>query len=168
VSADPGRGAATTLAPPPQRPRRGRGRQVIKWLLGIAAIIAVVVLLWNEGQRLLDGEASGAQCYVIAAALVFGDAIIPVLPGETTLNAACLLAANGQLDLILVMISGAVGAIAGDSTLYWIARSAHGKTKASAAPSGRSGSACPPTSSPRRSPATRSPRSSSRPASEPS
>jgi membrane-associated protein len=92
--------------------------------------MAVVVLLWNEGQRLLDGEASGAQCYFIAAALVFGDAIIPVLPGETTLNAACVLAANGQLDLTLVIISGAIGAITGDSTLYWIARSAHGKTKA--------------------------------------
>ena len=61
---------------------------------------------------------------------MFGDALFPVLPGETTLNAACVLAANGQLNLILIMISGAIGAIAGDSTLYWIARSAHGKTKA--------------------------------------
>lgn len=98
------------------------------WVLVAAAAVAIVVLLWNEGQQLLDGEVSGAQSYVIAAALVFGDAIIPVLPGETTLNAACVLAANGHLDLGLVMVSGAVGAIVGDSTLYWIARSAHGKT----------------------------------------
>lgn len=130
MSVDPGRGAVTILEPRPQESGRGRGRRVLKWLLIIAAIIALVVVLWNAGERLVDGETSGAQCYAIAIALVFGDALFPVLPGETTLNAACVLAANGQLNLILIMISGAIGAIAGDSTLYWIARSAHGKTKA--------------------------------------
>lgn len=116
-------------AEPAASSESGRTRTILKWLVIAAAIVAVVVLLWNEGQRLLDGEASGAQCYLIATALVFGDALIPVLPGETTLNAACVLAANGQLDLLLVMLSGAIGAVAGDSTLYWIARSAHGKIK---------------------------------------
>jgi len=53
---------------------------------------------------------------------VFGDAICALLPGETTLNAASTLAANGELELWLVILSGAVGAIAGDSALYWIAR----------------------------------------------
>jgi membrane-associated protein len=114
---------------PARRSGSGRGVHAVVWLAVVVAVIAAVILLWNEGQQLLDGEVSGAQSYVIAAALVFGDAIIPVLPGETTLNAACVLAANGQLELRLVMLSGAIGAVGGDSALYWIARSAHGKTR---------------------------------------
>jgi membrane protein DedA with SNARE-associated domain len=69
-------------------------------------------------------KSSGAGCYFIISALIFGDAICPVLPGETTLNAGCVLAQSGKLSFGLVVLSGASGAIAGDSTLYWIARSA--------------------------------------------
>lgn len=46
----------------------------------------------------------------------------PVFPGETALNAASTLAAQGVLELGLVMLVGALGAIVGDSVLYWIAR----------------------------------------------
>jgi membrane protein DedA with SNARE-associated domain len=53
---------------------------------------------------------------------VFGDAICALLPGETTLNAASTLAASGELELWLVILAGGIGAIVGDSTLYWIAR----------------------------------------------
>lgn len=61
--------------------------------------------------------------YLAVFALVFGDAVIAVLPGETTLNTASTLAAQGVLQLPWVMLAGAVGAVVGDSALYWIARS---------------------------------------------
>ena len=50
------------------------------------------------------------------------DAVIPIFPGETTLNAASALAAAGDLELFPVIALGALGAIVGDSSLYWIAR----------------------------------------------
>ena len=54
--------------------------------------------------------------------LVAADAVIPIFPGETTLNAASTFAANGDLELWLVIVLGALGALIGDSSLYWIAR----------------------------------------------
>jgi membrane protein DedA with SNARE-associated domain len=53
--------------------------------------------------------------------LVAADAVIPIFPGETTLNAASTFTANGDLELWLVIVLGAVGAIVGDSSPYWIA-----------------------------------------------
>src|SRR6185437_4608307 len=61
--------------------------------------------------------------YLTVFALVFGDAICTLLPGETTLNTASTLAANGTLDLGLAMLAGALGAAGGDSAVYWIMRS---------------------------------------------
>ena len=48
---------------------------------------------------------------------MFLDAVCPIFPGETTLNAASTLAANGKLHLWLVIVAAAVGAILGDSAL---------------------------------------------------
>lgn len=89
-------------------------------------VVAVVVVLWNQGRRLIDGQSASAA-YAIVTLLVTGDGILPILPGETTLNAACVLAANGTLALPVVMACGAIGAIAGDSTVYWLSRKATGR-----------------------------------------
>jgi membrane-associated protein len=48
---------------------------------------------------------------------------VRTVPGETTPNAAATLASEGVLNLGLVMLAGAAGAVSGDSALYWIARS---------------------------------------------
>lgn len=77
-----------------------------------------------------DGEAFGAAevrpialSYLSIFLLIAGDAVVPILPGETTLNAASTLAANdGGLELGLVILSGALGAIVGDSILFGLAR----------------------------------------------
>ena len=66
--------------------------------------------------------AHAGSSYFGIAALVFLDAVCPVFPGETTLNAGSTLAAQGALDLLPVIIAGSVGAVVGDSALYWIAR----------------------------------------------
>ena len=93
---------------------------------GFAALLAVIVLL-----QLLDegdvaewlSEAPEEWAYVLCFGLVWLDAVIPIFPGETTLSAASTLAAEGgALELQLVMLAGALGAIVGDSSLFWIAR----------------------------------------------
>lgn len=95
-------------------------------------VLAVVVVLVVAGALLTllpfwdDVEGAGSGAYVAVLALVFGDAVFPVLPGETTLNAAAVSAANGDLTLAVVIFAGGVGAVLGDSAVYWIARSLRG------------------------------------------
>ena len=60
--------------------------------------------------------------YVLSFLFIWFDAVIPIFPGETTLSAASTLAAEGELNLELIMVAGALGAIVGDSSLFWIAR----------------------------------------------
>jgi membrane-associated protein len=94
------------------------------WLLwawiALCAVMAVAAFSVAQDQPRPDD--SDAWPYIAVFALVLGDAVIAVLPGETTLNTASTLAAQGVLELGWVMLAGAVGAVLGDSALYWIAR----------------------------------------------
>jgi membrane-associated protein len=90
-------------------------------ILAIAVAVVLHMASGGDGFSLIE-ETSGDWSYLAIFLLVFGDAICPILPGETTLNTASTLAAQGVLDLGLVMLAGAAGAVIGDSTLYWIAR----------------------------------------------
>jgi membrane protein DedA with SNARE-associated domain len=67
-------------------------------------------------------EQSPGWAYVTVFLLVFADGICALFPAETTLNAASALVAEGALDLGAVMVAGALGAVGGDSALYWLAR----------------------------------------------
>lgn len=95
------------------------------WLLwswlAICLVIAIAAYATAADQPPVEGP-DDVWPYVAVFALVLGDAVIAVLPGETTLNTASTLAAQGVLELHWVMLAGAVGAVVGDSTLYWIAR----------------------------------------------
>ena len=98
------------------------------WVWAALALTALVLLLVGivalspfEGHRELE-EADGPWAYVAVFGLVFGDGVIPILPGETTLNTAATLAAQGLMELGWVMVAGAAGAVLGDSALYWISR----------------------------------------------
>jgi membrane-associated protein len=102
-------------------------------LIGLATIVLVGVVAFvlhatgaSDGFSLVDADA-GDWSYLAVFLLVFGDAVFPIFPGETTLNAAATLAADGVLDLGLVILAGALGAIIGDSALYWIARLCSGR-----------------------------------------
>jgi membrane protein DedA with SNARE-associated domain len=101
--------------------RRAVRNAIVVLLLLLAVTIVLQKLAGANVFSQLD-EASGDWAYVTVFLLVFADAICPVFPGETTLNAASTLAAQGVLTLGLVMIAGALGAVIGDSSLYWIAR----------------------------------------------
>lgn len=105
-----------------QRLRRHRLGLVIAGVLLVAGLAFAVHWLQGDHSFSLIEQATGDWAYLATFLLIFGDAICPIFPGETTLNAASTLAAQGSLDLGLVILAGALGAIVGDSTLYWIAR----------------------------------------------
>ena len=93
--------------------------------MGIVVVLVAVVLVLQDaggGDRFGTLSADASSSYVGVGVLVFLDAVCPVFPGETTLNAASTLASQGTLDLWLVIVAGALGAIAGDSALYWMSR----------------------------------------------
>jgi membrane-associated protein len=62
--------------------------------------------------------------YLLTFLFVWWDALVPVFPSESLLNTGATLIASGELDLDLwrLILAGALGAIIGDSTLYWLSR----------------------------------------------
>jgi membrane-associated protein len=102
-----------------------RWRRLLKWLallvLAVAAVVVLVSIGGDDGFAQLDAD-NPTQTYFFVFVFVAADAVIPIFPGETTLNAASTFAANGDLQLWLVIVLGALAAIVGDSSLYWIAR----------------------------------------------
>jgi hypothetical protein len=101
-------------------------RHVVALIVGGFAALLVVIV---AGQLLDQGDVAKwladvpqQWAYVSCFLFVWFDAVIPIFPGETTLSAASTNAAGGHLDLGVVMLVGALGAIIGDSSLFWIAR----------------------------------------------
>jgi membrane-associated protein len=60
--------------------------------------------------------------YAVVFIFVFLDALLPVVPSETAVITAAVVAATGQLSLALVLAAAACGAFAGDNTAYGIGR----------------------------------------------
>jgi membrane-associated protein len=69
----------------------------------------------------LVSDASG-WAYAIVFALAFLDVLLPVVPSETAVITAGVVAAAGDLSLMLVVPAAAAGAFAGDNTAYLIGR----------------------------------------------
>lgn len=96
---------------------------------GALAVVIVVAAALNyvsddDGLSLID-PSNPTRSYVAVFVLVALDGVVPIFPGETTLNAASTAAAQGTLELVPVIVMGALGAlgaIVGDSCLFWIAR----------------------------------------------
>jgi uncharacterized membrane protein YdjX (TVP38/TMEM64 family) len=107
---------------------RWRNLSLRRRILIIAGILIVVVVVVttavvlnivndDNGLSLID-PLRPTRTYGAVFLLVFLDAVIPIFPGETTLNAAATAAAHGMLDLWPIIAMGALGAILGDSTLF--------------------------------------------------
>jgi membrane protein DedA with SNARE-associated domain len=96
-------------------------KRLVLVALGLALVVLLVTIVGDDGFGQIDAD-NPARSYFFVFFLVAADAVIPVFPGETTLNAASALASTGDLALFPVILLGALGAIVGDSTLYWIAR----------------------------------------------
>lgn len=60
--------------------------------------------------------------YFAIVAIVAGDGVFPLFPGETVVVTGGTLASTGRLSLIGVILAGMVGAIIGDSSAYWLGR----------------------------------------------
>jgi membrane protein DedA with SNARE-associated domain len=69
----------------------------------------------------LVSNASG-WAYAILFLLALLDALVPIVPSETAVITAGVVAAAGGLSLPLVILFAACGAFAGDNTAYWIGR----------------------------------------------
>jgi membrane-associated protein len=114
-------GAATPKSPAPGRGNR-RLHLVVGAVVGLL-VVAVIAhqLAGSDGFSTITND-TGSWAYLTVFLLVYGDGVTMILPGETTLNAASALAAQGQLSLGLVMLAGALGAVGGDVTVYLVAR----------------------------------------------
>jgi membrane-associated protein len=76
--------------------------------------------LFHEFTKLVAESSEWA--YVIVFLFAFLDAIVPVVPSETAVITAGVVAANGDLNLGLIIPAAAVGAFLGDNTAYLIGR----------------------------------------------
>lgn len=66
-------------------------------------------------------DASG-WAYAVVFLLALLDAVLPVVPSETAVITAGVVAATGHLSLLLIVVSAAVGAVAGDNIGYLVGR----------------------------------------------
>lgn len=62
--------------------------------------------------------------YLLIGSFVVFDAVVPIFPSESLLNAASTLAAQPDSDIQLwrLILAGSLGAVIGDSLLYWLSR----------------------------------------------
>lgn len=67
----------------------------------------------------LVADASG-WAYAIVFVLAFLDALVPIVPSETSVITAGVVAASGDLNVALVIAFAAGGAFAGDNTAYLV------------------------------------------------
>jgi membrane-associated protein len=67
----------------------------------------------------LVANASG-WAYAILFVLALLDAILPVVPSETSVITAGVVASQGDLSLPIVILVAAAGAFAGDNIAYWL------------------------------------------------
>lgn len=87
----------------------------------VGTVAAVVYLANGDGIDFIDPD-NLTRSYVTIFVLIALDGVAPIFPGETTLNAASTAVAQGTLELVPVIVMGFLGALVGDSALFWIAR----------------------------------------------
>lgn len=96
------------------------------WILLAVGLLVLAFVVRDLVVALGDIDLSGISpglAYTLSALLVFADGVCAIFPAETTLVTASSLAVQGVLDIGPIIVAGAVGAITGDSALYWLARS---------------------------------------------
>ena len=73
-------------------------------------------------QWLLDYVSGSPWTYAVLFAVAFLDAMLPIVPSETAVITAGVVAAQGDLHIPIVLVSAALGAFAGDNVTYLIGR----------------------------------------------
>lgn len=94
-------------------------------LLGALGLVALAWIASAIADRVadIDLETIGAPYLVVAAFVVF-DALIPIFPSESLLNTGSILATgdDSAIEIWKLIVAGAAGAVVGDTLLYWISR----------------------------------------------
>ena len=88
-----------------------------------------------------DLAALSTWAYLLIVGVAAGDAVVPVLPGETVVILGGVLAQRGDLSVVLVALVGALGAALGDNISYQLGYLANRKGKSAQEMSGRIGKA---------------------------
>src|SRR5918996_2651087 len=78
-------------------------------------------------ESLLDVVSSSPWTYAAVLGVAAFDALVPLVPSETAVIAAGVLAAAGDLQIAFVVAAGAAGAYLGDTSAYWLGRSLGGR-----------------------------------------
>jgi membrane protein DedA with SNARE-associated domain len=73
-------------------------------------------------QSVVDALSGSAWSYGIVFGIAAVDAFFPLVPSEATVIAAGVLAGSGDLNILLVILAGASGALCGDNVSYWAGR----------------------------------------------
>jgi membrane-associated protein len=69
----------------------------------------------------LVSDASG-WAYLIVFVLAFLDVMLPIVPSETSVITAGVVASAGDLDVFVIVIAAACGAFLGDNVVYFVGR----------------------------------------------
>ena len=72
--------------------------------------------------QLVDLVSGAWWSYLVIFAVAYLDVIIPLVPSETLVVTAGVIASAGDLELPLVILCAAAGAVLGDNTVYFIGR----------------------------------------------
>jgi membrane-associated protein len=72
--------------------------------------------------ELLDLVSASPWTYGVILGVAAVDAVFPLVPSEATVISAGVLAAVGELSIVLVIAAGAAGAFTGDSSAYALGR----------------------------------------------
>jgi membrane protein DedA with SNARE-associated domain len=97
------------------------------WILLLAAL-GLLALLWVAPTiSAVVSEIDLPEIphlYLVIAMFVVFDAVIPIFPSESLLTTASNLAAQTGSDIVLwrLILAGSIGAVVGDSLLYWLSR----------------------------------------------
>ncbi|MEL7157440.1 MAG: DedA family protein [Actinomycetota bacterium] len=78
--------------------------------------------LVNRVVEELETVSSSPWFYLIIFVIAYFDSIFPVVPSETTVILGGIAAGQGNLSIVAVILLGAFGAYAGDTTTYLIGR----------------------------------------------
>lgn len=79
--------------------------------------------------QVIDLVSDSPWTYLLVLAAAGLDVLFPIIPGETTVIAAGVLAAAGGLRLELVIVAAALGAFLGDNLAYEIGRRVQGPAR---------------------------------------
>lgn len=71
---------------------------------------------------LTDAVSDSPYTYLVVFALVAGDAVLPLLPGESSVVAAAVLAAQGDLVVWYIGLAAFAGAFLGDLVMFTVGR----------------------------------------------